>query len=85
MIRRLRALREDVRGSTIVELALVAPIFATFVVGMTDLSRGYSLKLQLEQAAQRSIERAMQGAKRLSLYQTLNPRLPPLQPLLSLR
>jgi Flp pilus assembly protein TadG len=71
MIRRLRALREDVRGSTIVELAIVAPILATFVIGMTDFSRGYSLKLQVEQAAQRSIEKAMQGKKKLSLYQTL--------------
>lgn len=57
----LLKLARDERGASIVELALVAPFLATFVIGMSDLSRGYSEKLQLEQAAQRSIEKAMQG------------------------
>ena len=46
----------DERGTSIVEMALAAPLLATFVIGMVDLSRAYSGKLQVEQAAQRTIE-----------------------------
>lgn len=60
MIARLRLLLRDTRGHSIVELALVAPILGALLVGMTDLSRGYSTKLQLEQAGQRAIEKIMQ-------------------------
>lgn len=56
-----RALREDDRGAAIIELAIVAPIFATMLVGMVDIGRGYSMKLQLEQAAQSAIEKVMNG------------------------
>ena len=55
------ALRRDHRGTAVMELALVAPIFATMLIGMVDIGRGYSMKLQLEQAAQRSIEKVMNG------------------------
>lgn len=44
------------RGASAVEMGLAAPILATFLIGMVDLSRAYSTKLQVEQAAQRSIE-----------------------------
>jgi Flp pilus assembly protein TadG len=47
----------DERGTSVVELALVAPILAALVIGMVDLSGAYSAKLQLEQAAQRTIEK----------------------------
>lgn len=43
------------------ELALAAPILATMLIGMVDIGRGYSMKLQLEQAAQRAIEKVMNG------------------------
>lgn len=43
------------------ELAIVAPVFATLLIGMVDIGRGYSMKLQLEQAAQRAIEKVMNG------------------------
>lgn len=49
-------LRRDERGSSVIEMALAAPILAAFLVGMVDISRAYSAKLQLEQAAQRAIE-----------------------------
>jgi hypothetical protein len=39
----------------------VAPFLATLVIGMIDISRGYSAKLKLEQVAQRTVEKAMQG------------------------
>lgn len=56
-MRRIGQLFADDRGASIVEMALAAPLLATMLVGMVDLSRGYSAKLQLEQAAQRTIER----------------------------
>jgi Flp pilus assembly protein TadG len=56
MMHMLSNLRRDERGTSVIELALAAPILGAFLVGMIDLSRAYSYKLQLEQAAQRSIE-----------------------------
>lgn len=53
-------LAQDDRGASIVELALVAPVLGALLIGMTDLSRAYSHKLLLEQAAQRSIEKVQQ-------------------------
>lgn len=58
---RLRQLGRDHRGAAVIEVALVAPIFGAFIVGVVDLSRGYSAKLVLEQASQRAIEKVMQG------------------------
>jgi Flp pilus assembly protein TadG len=55
-MRILAPLGRDERGTSVIELAIAAPILAAFLVGMVDLSRAYSAKLQLEQAAQRSIE-----------------------------
>jgi Flp pilus assembly protein TadG len=57
----LSALRRDGRGAAAIEVAMIAPILATMTVGLVDLSRGYSMKLQLEQASQRSIEKVMNG------------------------
>jgi Flp pilus assembly protein TadG len=54
------SLLADESGASLIELALVAPLLAGLLMGMVDISRGYSEKLQLEQAAQRSIERVMQ-------------------------
>ena len=54
-------LGRDRRGTAVMELAIVAPIFAALLIGMVDIGRGYSMKLQLEQAAQRSIEKVMNG------------------------
>ncbi|MEO7635260.1 MAG: TadE/TadG family type IV pilus assembly protein [Sphingomicrobium sp.] len=54
-------LGRDRRGAAVIELAIVAPIFATMLIGMVDIGRGYSMKLQLEQAAQRAIEKVMNG------------------------
>ncbi|WP_425506818.1 hypothetical protein [Sphingomonas rhizophila] len=41
------------------------------LVGMTDLSRGFSAKLQLTQAAQRSIEKVMQTSFQTGAVDTL--------------
>jgi Flp pilus assembly protein TadG len=68
---RLRALRSDERGASIVELALTAPFLAALVIGITDLARAYSLKLLMEQAAARTIEQVEnQGGVSTSSYNT---------------
>ncbi len=56
----LRKLLRNERGSSAIEMALAAPFLAALLIGMVDLSRGYSAKLQLEQAAQRTIEKVVQ-------------------------
>ena len=71
MMQFVRNLRRDERGAAIIELAMAAPVLAVMVIGMSDLSRGYSAKLQLEQAAQRSVEKVMQGSKNTTVYNTL--------------
>lgn len=60
MIKRLFKLRRDRRGTATIELALFAPVLATMTVGVIDMSMAFSRKLQLEQAAQRAIEKVMQ-------------------------
>ena len=61
MIRLLNRVARDERGASLIEMAMLAPLLATLTIGMVDISRGYSEKLFLEQAAQRAVERAMQG------------------------
>jgi Flp pilus assembly protein TadG len=70
MIRFARLARDD-RGASIIELALVMPIMASLLIGMVDLSRAYSHKLKLEQAAQRAIEKVQQYQATSSTYSTL--------------
>ena len=71
MTRTPPALLRDEGGASIIEMALMLPVLATLLIGMVDISRAYSAKLQLEQAAQRSIEKAMNGKKKTSLFDTL--------------
>lgn len=68
MIARLRQLARDERGSSIVELGLVTPLFAGLLIGMVDISRAYTHRLLLEQAAQRTIEEVMQQPETLTDY-----------------
>ena len=70
MNRFVRLARDD-RGASIVELALVVPIMGSLLIGMVDLSRAYSHKLKLEQAAQRAIEKVQQYQATSSTYGTL--------------
>lgn len=64
-------LGSDKQGTSVVELALIAPVLATLVVGIIDLSRAYSMKILLEQAAFRSIEKVQQYYTTESTYSTL--------------
>jgi len=59
------------RGAAIIELAFVAPVIALMTVGVVDLSNGFSNKLRLEQAAQRSIEKVMQTTGVTSVEDTI--------------
>lgn len=56
-MRMLKTLLANDRGSATIELAIIAPVLATMVIGMIDLSMAYSHKLELEQAAQRALEK----------------------------
>lgn len=71
MMSKLFALRRNERGAAVIEMALAAPILAMLLIGMVDLSRGYSSKLQLTQAAQRSIEKVMQGTQNETVFNAL--------------
>ena len=71
MTRKPLKLLRDESGASIIEMALMMPVLATLLIGMVDISRGYSAKLFLEQAAQRSIERAMNGSKKTALFEAL--------------
>ncbi len=59
-MKRLQSLWREDRGAAIIELAFVAPVIALMTIGVVDLSNGFSYKLRVEQAAQRSIEKVMQ-------------------------
>lgn len=71
MMRRLLTLARDERGTSLIEMAMVAPVFAMLLVGFVDISRAYSARLQLEQAAQRSIEKVQQYRTTSSTFSTL--------------
>ena len=71
MMQKLRSLCADDRGTSLIELALVTPIFAAVLMGMVDLSRAYSEKLQLEQATQRAIEKVFNNQTQSTSYNTL--------------
>ena len=71
MMRFLRSLRRDERGASIIEMALITPVLASLLIGMVDISRAYAARLQLEQAAQRAIEKVMQYQANSSTYATL--------------
>ena len=59
-MRQLRSLYRADDGTSVVEMGLAAPLFASLLIGTVDLSNAYSTKLQIEQAAQRAVEKVMQ-------------------------
>lgn len=71
MTRPVRSLARDQRGASIIELALLLPVLSTLVMGAVDISRAYSQKLLLEQAAYRAIEKVQQYQSSESTYNTL--------------
>jgi Flp pilus assembly protein TadG len=71
MTRSFHILARDERGASLIEMALLMPVLASMLIGMVDISRAYSAKLQLEQAAQRAIEKVQQYQTTSSTYSTL--------------
>ncbi len=59
----LRSFLRDERGSSIVELGLLAPILVGLVYAIVDLGKGFNEKVRLEQVVQRTIEKAQQGVQ----------------------
>ena len=53
-------LASDERGASFVEMAMILPVVASLIVGIVDVSRAFSAKLDLQQAAERTIEKVQQ-------------------------
>jgi Flp pilus assembly protein TadG len=71
MMRFAKSLALDEKGASIIEMALVTPILGSLLIGMVDISRAYSAKLQLEQSAYRAVEKVQQYQATESTYDTL--------------
>jgi hypothetical protein len=71
MIRFAKLLARDERGASIIEMAMAMPVLGSLLIGMVDISRAYSAKLQLEQAAARAVEKVQQYQASESTYTTL--------------
>jgi Flp pilus assembly protein TadG len=71
IMRRAKSLLRDERGASLIEMGLLIPVLSTIVVGVADISRAYSQKLILEQAAYRAIEKVQQYQSTESTYNTL--------------
>ena len=71
MTRPFRQLRDCQKGTSVIEFALAAPFIAALLVGMVDVSRAYSDRMLLEQAAQRTIEKVEQQHSVSSDYSNL--------------
>jgi Flp pilus assembly pilin Flp len=72
---RLRKLAREESGAAIIELALVAPVIAVMIIGVSDISIAYGRRLELEQAVQRSIEKVMQTTGDTTVDVTVTYRL----------
>lgn len=70
MTRLLRKLGRDQSGTSVIEFGLFAPVLGLMLMGITDLSMGYSRKLELEQAAYRALEKIQIGYS-TARYETL--------------
>lgn len=51
----------DQGGNSYVEMAFITPILGAMLIGTIDIANGYSARLKLEQAAQRTIEEVQQA------------------------
>lgn len=52
----------DERGLAVIELAAIAPVLLAVIIGMSEISTAYSTRLQLEQAAQRTVEKVLNNS-----------------------
>jgi len=70
-MRKIASLYSDEGGASIIEMALILPVFTTMLLGMVDISRAYSAELQLEQSGYRAIEKVQQYQATEDTYTTL--------------
>jgi hypothetical protein len=54
-------LAKDQRGTSVIELAIAAPVLLMLLAGVTDLGRGWSERYRLQQAVNRTLEIAQGG------------------------
>lgn len=54
-------IRRSDKGTSVVELAIAAPVLLIFLAGVTDLGRGYTERYRLQQAVNRTLEMAQTG------------------------
>ena len=71
MIRHIKSLAGDESGASLIEMGLMLPVLGSLLIGFIDISRAYSSKLQLEQAAYRAVEKVQQYNTSSSTYNTL--------------
>ena len=71
MMLRGRKLAADEGGAAIIELALVAPVFALMTIGVIDMTNAFNRKLALEQGTQRAVEKIMQTTQDQTVEDTL--------------
>jgi Flp pilus assembly pilin Flp len=62
MIMSALRLMRDRRGVGTIEFAMVAPVLASLVMGITDLSMGVAHKFELDQACYRALEMVTVGS-----------------------
>src|SRR5690349_17406605 len=60
----------DQKGTSTVEMALLAPFFAMLVLGTVDAARAASEKIALQQAASRAIEMVTSGSSDMTAVKT---------------
>jgi len=72
MIAKLKSLARDESGASIIEMGMLLPFLGAMVIGVADISRAYSAKLKLEQAAYRSIEKVQQYRDTSSTFATIS-------------
>lgn len=70
---RRRSLARDARGTSAIELAFVAPLIILLILAVVDFSLAFAEKLDLEQAAARTVERATSAGLMGSNYDYLKP------------
>jgi Flp pilus assembly protein TadG len=58
----IRRLLKCEGGNSMIEMAFALPVFVALLIGMVDMSRAFSMKLQLVQVAQRTIERVQRDS-----------------------
>lgn len=67
----LRRLWADARGTSFVEMGMLAPFFAMLALGTVDASRAVVDKMMLQQAASRSMEMVSAGGLDSSAFNNL--------------